>query len=111
MPNSSETTKILLDAASGDRSAVDQLMPLVYDELRGLAELFMAQERADHTLQATALVNEAYLRLIDQTRVDWQGRAHFCAVAWRWCMARSERKSAIMRDLPHVPEELSACLP
>ena len=81
MPHSAQTTQILLPAANGDRSAADQLMPLVYDELHGLAEHFMAQERVDHTLQATALVNEAYMRLIDQTQVDWQGRAHFCAVA------------------------------
>ena len=57
------------------------MMPLVYDELRGLAGRYMQQERADHTLQATAIVNEAYLRLIDQSRVDWKGRAHFFAVA------------------------------
>lgn len=81
MPHSAQTTQILLAAVNGDRSAADQLMPLVYDELRGLAEHFMAQERVDHTLQATALVNEAYIRLIDQTQVDWQGRVHFCAVA------------------------------
>ncbi len=81
MPHSAQTTQILLAAANGDRSAADQLMPLVYDELHGLAEHFMAQERVDHTLQATALVNEAYMRLIDQTQVDWQGRVHFCAVA------------------------------
>ncbi len=56
-------------------------MPLVYDELRGLAQRYMQQERADHTLQATALVNEAYMRLIDQSRVDWKGRAHFFSVA------------------------------
>ncbi len=81
MPHRAQTTRILLAAVNGDRSAADQLMPLVYEELRGLAEHFMAAERANHTLHATALVNEAYLRLIDQTQVDWQGRAHFCAVA------------------------------
>ena len=81
MPHSAQTPQILLAAVNGDRSAADQLLPLVYDELHGLAEHFMAQERVDHTLQATALVNEAYMRLIDQTQVDWQGRVHFCAVA------------------------------
>lgn len=81
MPHRAQTTRILLAAVNGNRNATDQLMPLVYDELRGLAEHLMAQERVDHTLQATALVNEAYMRLVDQTQVDWQGRAHFCAVA------------------------------
>ena len=81
MPHRAQTTRILLAAVKGDRSATDQLTALVYNELRGLAEHFMAQERVNHTLQATALVNEAYVRLVDQTQVDWQGRAHFCAVA------------------------------
>ncbi len=61
----------------------NELIPLVYDELRGLARGFLARERPDHTLQATALVHEAYLRLIDQTRVDWRGRTHFRAIAAR----------------------------
>jgi len=81
MSSSADTTQILIDLSQGERSAADRLMPLVYDELRGLAQRCMLQERADHTLQATALVHEAYLRLIDQTRVSWQGRAHFFAVA------------------------------
>ena len=81
MPVSEQTTQILVDLGNGDRSAAKRLMPLVYDELRGLAQRYMQQERADHTLQATAIVHEAYLRLIDQSRVDWKGRAHFFAVA------------------------------
>lgn len=81
MPASAETTQVLLDLSRGESSAARRLMPLIYDELRALAQAFLAQERSDHTLQATALVHEAYLRLIDQTRVDWQGRAHFFAVA------------------------------
>ena len=81
MPVSEQTTQILVDLGNGDRSAAKRLMPLVYDELRGLAGWYMQQERADHTLQATAIVHEAYLRLIDQSRVDWKGRAHFFAVA------------------------------
>lgn len=81
MHHSAQTTQILLAACNGDGSAADQLLPLVYDELHDLAEHFMSHERTDHTLQATALVNEAYMRLIDQTQVNWQGRAHFCAVA------------------------------
>ena len=60
-----------------------KLMPLVYEELRRLARGFMARESRDHTLQPTALVNEAYLKLIDQTRVDWRGRSHFRAVGAR----------------------------
>src|SRR5260370_41670955 len=65
----------------GDRGALDQLTPIVYDELRRLARRYMRRERPDHTLQATSLVNEAYLRLIDVNRVEWRNRAHFFAVA------------------------------
>ncbi len=76
-----EVTSVLREASQGDGKAVDRLMPIVYGELRRLAQSFLHRERADHTLQATALVHEAYLRLIDQSRVEWQGRAHFFAVA------------------------------
>jgi RNA polymerase sigma factor (TIGR02999 family) len=76
-----DTTQILVDLGHGDRAAAKRLMPLVYDELRGLARRYMELERPDHTLQPTALVHEAYLRLIDQSRVDWKGRSHFLAVA------------------------------
>ena len=76
-----EITKLLVELKDGDRAAVAaKLMPLVYDEFRALAAQYLKRERADHTLQPTALVHEAYLRLIDQTRVDWQGRTHFFAV-------------------------------
>ena len=81
MPVSEQTTQILVDLGNGDRSAAKRLMPLVYDELRGLAGRYMQQERADHTLQATAIVHEAYLRLIDQSRVDW--RAGRTSSQWR----------------------------
>ncbi len=81
MATAAKTTQILLALADGDRSAADQLMPLVYDELRALAQHQMQLERPNHTLQATALVNEAYLRLIDQSHVDWKSRAHFFSVA------------------------------
>jgi RNA polymerase sigma factor (TIGR02999 family) len=74
-------SNLLADWSSGNTSARDELMPLVYDELRKLARHFMATERDGHSLQATALVNEAYLHLVDQTRVHWQGRAHFFALA------------------------------
>jgi len=76
-----EVTKLLISLKDGDRaSAAAKLMPLVYDEFRALAARHLRHERKDHTLQPTALVHEAYLRLIDQTRVDWQGRTHFFAV-------------------------------
>jgi RNA polymerase sigma factor (TIGR02999 family) len=73
----------LLAWGRGDRSALDQLVPLVEDELRRLARRQMARERVGHTLQATALVNEAYLRLIEVNQVQWQNRAHFFAMASR----------------------------
>jgi RNA polymerase sigma factor (TIGR02999 family) len=74
-------TKLLLELSKGDRAAVDSLLPVIYDELRKLAANYLRRERPDHTLQPTALVHEAYLRLVDQTRVDWQNRAHFFGVA------------------------------
>jgi RNA polymerase sigma factor (TIGR02999 family) len=76
-----DVTEILQDVRSGDKDASARLMPLVYDELRRLADHYLRQERPDHTLQPTALVHEAYLKLVDQTRVDWQNRAHFFGVA------------------------------
>ncbi len=76
-----DVTKILERASCGDDSAVKRLMPLVYAELRGLAGSYLQQERPDHTLQATALVHEAYVRLIKQEDVEWQNRAHFFGVA------------------------------
>lgn len=76
-----DVTQILHDWSAGDKAAADKLMPIVYQELRRLAQSYLRRERADHTLQATALVHEAYLRLVDQSRVSWQNRAHFCAVA------------------------------
>ena len=75
-------TQLLLEWRGGNQAALDQLMPLVYDELRRLAQHYMKAERPEHTLQATALVNEAYLRMIDM-KVSWQDRAHFFAVAAR----------------------------
>jgi RNA polymerase sigma factor (TIGR02999 family) len=77
----SDATELLLAWSNGDESAFDQLVPLVYRELRTLARRYMRHERADHTLQATALVNEAYVRLIDAKGIRWQGRAHFLAIA------------------------------
>ena len=76
-------TTLLLAWGRGDETALDQLIPLVHDELRRLARRHMAGERPGHTLQATALVNEAYLRLIEVNQVRWQNRAHFFAMASR----------------------------
>jgi RNA polymerase sigma-70 factor (ECF subfamily) len=76
----SRVTQILGEIKAGDRSALEKLLPLVYDELRELAASHLKRERKNHTLQPTALVHEAYLKLMDQSRVDWQGRTHFFAV-------------------------------
>jgi len=80
-PSSHHVTRLLLAWRCGNAAAFDELMPLVYTELRTLAQRQMRRERSGHTLQATALVNEAYLRLIDQRQVKWQNRAHFFAIA------------------------------
>jgi RNA polymerase sigma factor (TIGR02999 family) len=80
-PSPNEVTRLLLNWSNGDRAALDELVPLVHDELHRLAHHYMRHERAGHTLQTTALVNEAYVRLIDQRSVHWQGRAHFFAIA------------------------------
>jgi RNA polymerase sigma factor (TIGR02999 family) len=76
-------TELLVRWSQGDDAALAELTPLVYEELRRLAHHYMEGERPDHTLQTTALVNEAYLRLADQTNPNWQSRAHFFAVAAR----------------------------
>lgn len=82
MPSSShDVTELLRAWCNGDGQALEKLTPLVYDELRRLARRYLRRERADHTLQATALVNEAYLQLIGQQQMDWQSRAHFIGVA------------------------------
>jgi RNA polymerase sigma factor (TIGR02999 family) len=79
--STSEVTRLLVDWSNGDHAALDELIPLVYDELRRLAGRYMRRESQGHTLQTSALVNEAYLRLIDQKYVKWQNRAHFYGVA------------------------------
>src|SRR5205809_8065376 len=76
-------TQLLVDWSHGENAALAELTPLVYEELRRLAHHFMEGQRPDHTLQTTVLVNEAYLRLADQTTPNWQSRAHFFAVAAR----------------------------
>ena len=76
-----DATGLLNEAEAGDHQAADTLLELVYDELHQLAAVRMRGERADHTLQPTALVHEVYMRLVDQSRVKWQGKTHFMAVA------------------------------
>jgi RNA polymerase sigma factor (TIGR02999 family) len=85
MPSASpeEVTRLLADWRQGNGAALNQLTPLVYEDLRRVAHHYMSGQRPDHTLQTTALVNEAYLRLADQTNPNWQDRAHFFAVAAR----------------------------
>jgi RNA polymerase sigma factor (TIGR02999 family) len=80
---SAEITGLLKAWSLGDAAALDRLTPLVYDELRDLAHRYMRHERAGHTLQTTALVNEAYLRLVEVKGIDWQDRVHFLAVSAR----------------------------
>jgi RNA polymerase sigma factor (TIGR02999 family) len=80
-PSLQEVTQLLKDWGDGDKAALDKLMPLVYEELRRLAHQYMSRERTGHTLQTSALVNEAYFRLIDQKDVRWQNRAHFFGIA------------------------------
>src|ERR1051326_7052694 len=80
-PGSAEVTKLLLAWGGGDENALQQLLPVVYAELHGLARRYMARENPGHTLQASALVNEAYLKLVDNRRVQWQNRAQFFGVS------------------------------
>ena len=80
---STDVTQLLKDWSGGDQAAVDKLMPLVYEELRRLAHQYMRREKPGHTLQTSALVNEAYVRLVDQSKIQWEGRAHFFGIAAR----------------------------
>ena len=81
MSSSHEVTRLLAEWANGSQQALEQLTPLVYGELRMLAAAYLRKERPDHTLQPTALVHEAYLRLVDQRNPGWQNRSHFYGVA------------------------------
>jgi RNA polymerase sigma factor (TIGR02999 family) len=76
-----DLSRLLADASAGKREALDALLPLVYDELHRQAAAYMRRERPGHTIQATALVHEAYLRLMKEPNTRWQNRAHFCAIA------------------------------
>src|SRR2546429_7474458 len=80
-PLQSDVTLLLKRFSEGDKSALNQLVPLVYGELRRLASSYMRHERSDHTLQTTALVHEAYLQLVGQERAQWENRSHFFGVA------------------------------
>ena len=76
-----EITGMLLEPTNGNHEIVDRILPHIYDELKRLASSYLRRERPDHTLQPTALVHEAYMKLIDQNRVQWQNRAHFFGIA------------------------------
>jgi RNA polymerase sigma factor (TIGR02999 family) len=80
-PATHEVTQLLIEWSNGDKAALDKLMPLIHEELRRLAHHYMSRERPGHTLQTTALVNEAYVRLVNRKGVRWQNRAHFFAIA------------------------------
>ena len=83
-----EVTKLLKAWSDGDQSALDKLMPLVYEELHRLAHQHMRREKPGHMLQTSALLNEAYLRLVDQSRVHWENRGHFFGIAARLMLRR-----------------------
>jgi len=76
-----DVTRLLLSWSQGNQAALDELMPLVYDELRRLASAYLRRERSNHTLQSTALVHEAFMRLVNQHEVQWRNRGHFFAIA------------------------------
>jgi RNA polymerase sigma-70 factor, ECF subfamily len=107
--SAAEVTQLLSDWNNGDREAFDRLMPLVYDELRRMARRYMARESPDHTLQTTALINEAYLKLVGQQEKHWQNRAHFfgfAAQAMRHILvdhARAHRQVERGGGAPEVP--------
>ncbi|MBV8071770.1 MAG: sigma-70 family RNA polymerase sigma factor [Acidobacteriaceae bacterium] len=111
-----EVTELLLKWRRGEESALDQLMPLVYNELRRLAHRYMVGERCANTLQTTALVNEAYIKLVDSRRVQWQDRAHFLAVAAQLMrrilvdLARARRSQKRGAEVNHVPIEAAMSL-
>ena len=98
--DSENVTQLLQDWSSGNERALEELLPLIYNELRHLAHNFLYRERTGHTLQTTALVHEAYLKLIDQKDARWQNRSHFFAIAaqaMRRILIDSARVSAVKR--------------
>ena len=99
MDRQNEVTDLLLELSNGKEDAAAKLIPVVYDELKRLARAYMRRERVDHTLQTTALVHEAYLRLVRQKSVKWQGRAHFFGIAAQLMRRIS---NSIMRGTAYV---------
>ena len=104
--SSKQVTQLLANWSQGNLEARDALMPLVYNELRKLAASYLRRERSDHTLQATALVNEAYLRLVEQDNVNWQDRHHFFGAA-----ANLMRRVLVDHARAHVAEKRGSGLP
>ena len=106
-----DVTQLLVMARQGDREAMDRLLPLVYSELRRVAERQLRGERREHTLGASGLIHEAYLKLVDQMQVDWQSREHFFAIAARAMrqvlIDYARRKNAEKRGGPYVPSMLT----
>jgi RNA polymerase sigma-70 factor (ECF subfamily) len=115
-PEPQRLTQLLVAWSDGDQRALDELFPLVYDELRQMARRQMRRERPGHTLRTTALVNDAYLRLVDQREVRWQNRAHFFAIAAQMMRrilvdhARAKRYEKRGGGAAHVPLEEAAVL-
>ena len=105
-----DVTQLLLAWSEGDERALDRLIPVVYRELRKLAKRYIDQERPGHTLQATALVNEAYMRLADIDRMQWQNRAHFFAISAqmmrRILVDHARRRNQLKRGEGAIPVEL-----
>lgn len=109
-PHTADVTGLLRAWGKGDRSALDKLTPIVYQELRRLAKHYLRGERPGHTLQTSALVNEAYMRLVDYARMQWQDRAHFFAVSaqlMRRILVDHARRSNLKRGagIQHIPLE------
>lgn len=114
MHDSSDVTQLLLRWGEGDEAALEALVPVLYDELKAMAHARLRRERPGHTLSTTALVHEAYVRLVDLSRIDWQDRAHFLAVASRTMRRilvdyarrrRAQKRGGPAEDLP-LDEEL-----
>jgi RNA polymerase sigma-70 factor (ECF subfamily) len=114
-PQPADVTALLRAWSKGDQSALEKLMPIVYDELHRLARRHMRRERAGHSLQTTALVNEAYMRLVDYKRMQWNDRAHFFAVssqAMRRILVEYARRHNVKRggNVQHVSMEEAAAM-
>src|SRR5262245_65588838 len=112
-PSSEDVSQLLCAWSNGDQGALPKLTTIVYDELRRLARLYMRRERPGHSLQTTALVNEAYMRLVDYKRMQWQNRAHFFAVSaqlMRRILVDRARRHNLKRGrgVQHVPLDETA---